>query len=179
MPRTRPPWSSSKPEPNPEHKYVPQFRPVTFASLPEGVRWDYVETPSDGHVNRPDLRVSWHRFGVVMLSRALTDEEMSHFDMKPYTPQPTESERIVTKITMPAPKLDAPKPRSEKSKGPSVIQRIQEMMKQPNGVSEPEVCEALNWKAAGATIMRAIKAADFEVRKFKGDDRRTRYAAVV
>lgn len=63
-------------------------------------------------------------------------------------------------------------------RGPTVKERIWALISRPEGATEREVCEALGgWKKAGATIGRAIKAADFGVRKEK-DGGRTRYFRV-
>jgi hypothetical protein len=53
---------------------------------------------------------------------------------------------------------------------------IHRLMQRKNGCNEPEVCEALGWKAAGATISRAVKTAPFSIRKERVDGR-TRYFA--
>jgi hypothetical protein len=56
------------------------------------------------------------------------------------------------------------------------FETIFRLMQRKNGTSEPEVCEALGWKAAGATISRAVRTAPFKVRKERVDGR-TRYFA--
>jgi hypothetical protein len=69
----------------------------------------------------------------------------------------------------------ARKAEAKAEKPATVKERIWALISRPEGVTEREVCEALGgWKKAGATIGRAIKAADFEVRKEK-DAGRTRY----
>ena len=51
------------------------------------------------------------------------------------------------------------------------------MIQRDAGVTEREVCEALGWKKAGATIGRAIKAAPFAVKKERDGSRARYYAA--
>lgn len=66
------------------NRYVPQLRPASFATLPFGVGWFYVEAPAlHGLANRPDLPQSRHRYGVIETTRPLTDREREHFDMVP------------------------------------------------------------------------------------------------
>lgn len=148
---------SPAPEPSPEHKYVSLLRPVTFASLPEDVRWDYFETPSDGHVKRPDLPVSWHKFGAIMLSRALTEEEISHFDVVPYTASPARSETFQQPITMPtlaAPESDAPKP-----KGRPRTQRdwtVKPVITSPTNQHVTKLLDRIEAARGNADALRAI-----------------------
>jgi len=56
--------------------------------------------------------------------------------------------------------------------------KILALIQRSTGATEREVCEALGWKKAGATIGRAIKTAPFNVRKER-EDGRTRYFADV
>jgi hypothetical protein len=53
---------------------------------------------------------------------------------------------------------------------------IIDMIAAKGGVTEPEICKALGWARAGATISRAIKLAPFKVAKAKDEDGRTRYS---
>jgi hypothetical protein len=60
--------------------YRPTLRPASFCTLPQGVKWDYVEVPLSIS-GRPDLPISVHRYGVIKTDRALTKDEMQHFDL--------------------------------------------------------------------------------------------------
>lgn len=151
------PAPAVQPEPSPEHKYVSLLRPVTFASLPEGVRWDYFETPSDGHVNRPDLPASWHKFGAIMLSRALTEEEMSHFDVVPYTAAPARSETFQQPITMPT--LPAPQSDAPKAKGRPRAQRdwtVKPVITSPTNQHVTKLLDRIEAARGNADALRAI-----------------------
>lgn len=65
-----------------EWRYRPTLRPAMGGGIPRGVGWDYVETPSDGSVDkRPDLPRSRHRYGVLRTDRQLTECECKHFDL--------------------------------------------------------------------------------------------------
>ncbi len=61
------------------NRYRTILRPAGFGGVPHGVKWDYVEAPSD--VNRPDLPRSAYRYGVIETDRPLTKAEMDHFDI--------------------------------------------------------------------------------------------------
>ena len=60
--------------------YRPLLRPAGFATLPKGVKWDFVETPSYITM-RPDLLRSTHPHGVISTERPLTKDECSQFDL--------------------------------------------------------------------------------------------------
>lgn len=67
-----------------EHLYQPLLRPASFATLPSGVKWHYVEAPTmHGLYAGFDLPQSRHRFGVIATDRALTSQEADHFDLLP------------------------------------------------------------------------------------------------
>jgi hypothetical protein len=60
--------------------YRPMLRPAGFATLPRGVKWDYVEAPS--YITaRPDLPRSSHPHGIISTERPLTKDEREHFDL--------------------------------------------------------------------------------------------------
>lgn len=61
--------------------YVPALRPCSTVTLPPGITWDYVEQPWGISVNRPELPLSRYRYGTVALSRRLTSDEESRFEM--------------------------------------------------------------------------------------------------
>lgn len=63
--------------------YKPLLRPASFATLPAGMQWEYVEMPPDIAHNRPDLPRSAHRHGVISTARPLTADEREHFDLMP------------------------------------------------------------------------------------------------
>ncbi|HKD76082.1 MAG TPA: hypothetical protein VKB76_11335 [Ktedonobacterales bacterium] len=67
-----------------QHLYAPMYRPAHGSALPEGVTWEYFRVPLDMAHLRPDvpLAAREHRFGVIALSRKLTADEMSRFEMK-------------------------------------------------------------------------------------------------
>jgi hypothetical protein len=62
--------------------YVPLLRPASFATLPTGLQWQYVEAPWDLAHRRADLPRSSHRHGVIATSRALTAEECERFSLR-------------------------------------------------------------------------------------------------
>lgn len=62
------------------NRYRTTLRPAPFGGMPSGVRWQYVEVPPD-HPHESDPPRSRHRYGVVETDRALTPEEMRHFDI--------------------------------------------------------------------------------------------------
>jgi hypothetical protein len=62
------------------HKYRHLLRPASTFTLPPGVKWEFVEAPHEG-VNRPDLKVSAHKYGVIQTDRRLTSDECDHFDI--------------------------------------------------------------------------------------------------
>jgi hypothetical protein len=65
---------------NTKHRYVSKFRPVGIGTIPDTVRWDYVEAPRMyGLANRPDLPVSRHTYGVICTDPPLTTQQMDHF----------------------------------------------------------------------------------------------------
>jgi hypothetical protein len=63
------------------NRYRSTLRPVSFATLPADLRWDYVEAPAN--VDRRDIPRSEHRYGVISTDRPLTADEMYHFDLIP------------------------------------------------------------------------------------------------
>jgi hypothetical protein len=65
------------------HRYWLRFRPASFCTLPEGVRWSYVEAPFYLVDRLPDLPVSGHNHGVIETDRELTAKELDHFDIVP------------------------------------------------------------------------------------------------
>lgn len=62
--------------------YAPLLRPASFATLPRGIVWDYVEAPWDLAHLRPELPRSAHRHGVIAVSRPLTADECEQFDLQ-------------------------------------------------------------------------------------------------
>ena len=62
--------------------YRPLLRPAGFATMPAGLKWDYVEVPPDIAHLRPNLPVSAHRYGVIACDRELTEKEYRHFDLE-------------------------------------------------------------------------------------------------
>ena len=64
------------------HRYRPLLRPAGFATMPAGLKWDYVEVPRDIAHLRPNLPVSRHRYGVIACDRELTVKECVHFDVE-------------------------------------------------------------------------------------------------
>jgi len=62
--------------------YRPLLRPAGFATMPAGLKWDYVEVPREIAHLRPSLPVSAHRYGVIACDRELTEKECRHFDLK-------------------------------------------------------------------------------------------------
>lgn len=67
-------------------RYIPFLRPAGFATLPEGVKWSYVEAPlMYGLYTRGDLPQSRHKFGIIETDRELTAAEIDHFDLRPWS----------------------------------------------------------------------------------------------
>lgn len=65
------------------HRYIPLLRPAGFATLPSGLRWDYVEAPAmPGLCRRDDIPLSAHRYGIIATDRALTADERDRFDLR-------------------------------------------------------------------------------------------------
>ena len=62
--------------------YRPLLRPAGFATMPAGLKWDYVEVPREIAHLRPNLPVSRHRYGVIVCERELTKTECRHFDLE-------------------------------------------------------------------------------------------------
>ena len=65
-----------------QYLYRPLLRPAGFATMPAGLKWDYVEVPRDIAHLRPNLPVSRHRYGVIACDRELTVKECVHFDVE-------------------------------------------------------------------------------------------------
>ena len=65
------------------HLYRPLLRPAGFATMPAGLKWDYVEVPRDIAHLRPNLPVSAHRYGVIACDRELTEKDCRNFDLDP------------------------------------------------------------------------------------------------
>lgn len=61
--------------------YRPVYRPPGFATLPEGVSWDYVEVPPSLSFYRPELPVSRYSYGIIATDRQLTARELDMFQL--------------------------------------------------------------------------------------------------
>ncbi len=72
------------------HHYRPLLRPAGFATMPPGLKWDYVEVPREIAHLRPSLPVSAHRHGVIACERELTEDECQRYDLarEPITSTP-------------------------------------------------------------------------------------------
>ena len=66
-----------------QYLYRPLLRPAGFATMPAGLKWNYVEVPRDIAHLRPNLPVSRHRYGVIACDRELTEKERRNFDIEP------------------------------------------------------------------------------------------------
>jgi hypothetical protein len=65
-----------------QYRYIPLLRPAGFATLPPGVKWEYVEAPvRPGLADRPDLPTSVNLYGMISTDRKLTHDEMVRFDL--------------------------------------------------------------------------------------------------
>ncbi len=62
--------------------YEVLLRPASFASLPLGVNWDYVEVPIELAGKFIDKPIAKNRHGIISTSRKLTVEELSAFDLR-------------------------------------------------------------------------------------------------
>ena len=59
--------------------YRPILRPASFATLPSGIKWEYVELPWDSR--RTDLPRCNTRYGIISTDRRLTENERISFDL--------------------------------------------------------------------------------------------------
>lgn len=78
--------------------YRTLLRPVFGGGIPPGVKWELVEAPRDGTVNRPDLKVSRYRYGVFITDRPLTEDELRHFDIVPFV-APLSDDELADELT--------------------------------------------------------------------------------
>jgi len=60
--------------------YQPLLRPAGFATLPEGVTWQYVEAPS--YLPLAPAPQSRHVHGIIETDRPLTKAECETFDLR-------------------------------------------------------------------------------------------------
>jgi hypothetical protein len=67
-----------------EFRYIPTER-MTFAALPAGVRWVYVEAPPSMAKDMWGLPRSEHEFGVIATSRLLGHHEFNRAKLTPIT----------------------------------------------------------------------------------------------
>jgi hypothetical protein len=66
-----------------EHHYHMLYRPPGFATLPQGVKWEYSGAPrGEGH-RFPNIPESSHRHGTIKTDRQLTPEELSTYQVMP------------------------------------------------------------------------------------------------
>ena len=63
------------------HHYRPLLRPAGFATMPPGLKWDYVEVPREIAHLRPNLPVSRHRYGIIACERELTEDERQRYEL--------------------------------------------------------------------------------------------------
>ena len=78
-PRAPQPMTAADPG---RYLYRPLLRPAGFATMPAGLKWDYVEVPRDIAHLRQNLPVSAHRYGVIVCERELTEKECRNFDLE-------------------------------------------------------------------------------------------------
>lgn len=87
-----------------KNRYICVLRPASFATLPSGIKWDYVEIPRDLEYTlgprRPDLPISRHRHGVIEIDRRLTAEECQHFDLELVPDALTPAQRLENVIDL-------------------------------------------------------------------------------
>ena len=83
------------------HHYRPLLRPAGFATMPPGLKWDYVEVPREIAHLRPTLPVSRHRYGVIVCERELTEEECQRYELAREPDVGTASHHATTPETMP------------------------------------------------------------------------------
>lgn len=62
--------------------YRPMLRPASFATLPAGIKWEYVEAQWDLAHIRSDIPRSDNRLGVIATDRPLTIEEREQFSLR-------------------------------------------------------------------------------------------------
>jgi hypothetical protein len=64
-------------------RYRSLLRPVSTFTLPADIGgWQYVEIPAEFSMNRPEMPVSLHRYGVFTTERPLTSDELRHFSIE-------------------------------------------------------------------------------------------------
>ena len=67
--------------------YTMLYRPASSWTLPNGVSWEYVNAPWDlPNLISRGIPASSHRYGVIRCARALTQEEIETFEMRPVDP---------------------------------------------------------------------------------------------
>ena len=69
-----------------EYLYRPVLRPVSFASMPSDITWDYVEAPADTLIiaQRRSIPISRHLYGIIATNRPFTPEERQrYYGMEP------------------------------------------------------------------------------------------------
>lgn len=89
--------------------------------------------------------------------------------------KPAKAGKVAPATTKPA-KAAKAATASEKPAATGVKAKIIAMIDRKGGVSAAEVCKALGWARAGATIGRAIKLASFKVAKVRDADGVLRYS---
>lgn len=73
--------------------YRPVFRPPGFATLPQGVGWDYVEVPPNLSFYRPELPVSRYTYGIIRTDRQLTERERDTYQLLKHTQRRNTNDR--------------------------------------------------------------------------------------
>ena len=64
------------------YRYRPMLRPAGFATLPSGLKWEFVEAPWDLAHIRTDLPRGDTRYGLIETERPLTADECDRFSLK-------------------------------------------------------------------------------------------------
>lgn len=65
------------------NRYRMLYRPAYFATLPPGLKWEFVEAPQNIAHRRTDIPCSWYQFGVFKTDRPLTKEELEIYEIVP------------------------------------------------------------------------------------------------
>lgn len=64
--------------------YKPLLRPPGNATLPQGLKWEFVAAPPDMAHRMRDLPSSYKdTFGIIKTDRPLTKYEIEHFSLEP------------------------------------------------------------------------------------------------
>ena len=64
------------------YTYRTKVRPASTSTLPQGIKWEFVAAPWDLAHIRTDMPRAENRYGIIKTDRALTAEELAHFEIE-------------------------------------------------------------------------------------------------